>query len=546
MAFWGANLEYGPDFFHPSVYKGLVNDVQVPTLYLYNLYWDKLLNVLYYYYPDISWYGILLFAYSIINSILWSVVIVKISANLTASLRFIYLSILLLFWIDSLFYISFTRIPFYSIGVVSLYVLTSENLRFFSLRFLSITAFAVGAIFIRYESGIAAFVVLLPVILLMKNGKPYRLRKVGSLLLFLIIGLVGVFIHSKLYNQEQDQIANDFYQAHFNFFDSLQRMPTDNPSDSIRVEAMMIDFNADKDSLSLMHYDLLTIGHPFKIKGTEHFQQKLQYFKQNISLLKSSNQLMLKSYVLLILLSIALMYRNRKLMMFLFVHQMWGWIVLILMLLLTKYTDRVTQPIFTLMSFSCILSLHYSDKNEHLLNSRITKVFLTFLIGLCMYYSLFRYRDIGKIYQSVNFQNGQILETLSRVQKQENKDIIFTNDAFELLSVGLFSEVSKNELVVYSYDNHLNYMRNVQEAINAYIGGSSIIDFYDYLNKNKNSNIILATNKRIDVYKSYFKLLYGYDLILKDITKEYLDEGLYNNYNQIRLFQMEYFEPITH
>lgn len=540
----GFHLEYSPDSFFAVSFRGIINNIPFETFYIYMNYWDSVLNKLYALYSSVSWYGWMLVTYTILTIFIICIPLFKITRTLHTYPSLIIISSVVAIWSIVVFYIGFTRIPFYIIGAVWLFVITiKKSKRHQWLINSSLGLLIAGACFFRYESILAAIIVLLPTLLFVVFNQKEKFKPIAIRLIGIIgIGFIGIFVHHEIYNTTDDQLAREFYDLHFNFFDANQRVHPDNEQDSIRIQAMTMDFNADKDQLNIKEYRRLTIGHPLKVKDISQLEKKVNQFSIGISKAYSNNRFILYFHALLLIVTILICYKDRKNLFILLFNQLWILATIVGIIFFLKYTQRVTQPLIILSSISILTCLYYAKKSSFYLKSSIT-LSLFIVLFIFSYYSLLKqYQHIDKSLENRYKSNYQTLMTLSEIQKRENKDIILTNDAFELFQTGLVNEVTKDELTTFTFDTHINYLRGVEDAVEKYCGSTNLIDFYQYLSEQSNPPILISSKERIHMLTDYFKILYNYQFSVEDVSKQYFKQPISTQKSDLQLYTIETFQ----
>jgi hypothetical protein len=540
ILFIGLNIEYSPDSFFPASFRGVINDVQFETFYLYLIYWDKLLIKLYHYFPSVSWYGLLFILYNIPILSLLYLSLNKIIQSYNSLLKILIIIIVAIIWSLSLFYIGLTRMPFFVTGAVWLYILTNNNKNYF--RDIVLGLIVAGSCFIRYESMLAALFLLIPSISFVYFNQKEKFRSVLKRILFIFsIGFLGLILHNQIYNQPNDLLARDFYDVHFNFFDASQKHTFSNDKDSIRLVAMSMDFNADKDSLNIEQYKRLTLGNPLKIIDTNLLKQKLLSFEKGIKSMQNDNFFLFNLLGIFLIITTLLCYKNPTNLLLLFINLLWGLIIIFSVIFFIKYAERVVQPMIILFSIIILISLFYSTASPFFIANKITYTFVIILILISYIPLINHYKNLNNSLKNKIYNNYETLIILSKINQREKRDIIFTNDAMELFITGTLHEWQKEELIVYSLDTHINYLRGGEDALNQYSGSSTLIGFYQFISNKKNKPIIISSEKRMKMLSDYFRILYKYRFEVKNINNNYPNTILNENLN-LNLYELEVFQ----
>lgn len=541
----GFHIEYSPDSFFGVTYKGVVNNVYFETFYIYMHYWEWLLQYLYKVFPTVSWYGYLLLFYTIIAVYLLWIVWKKIILNTLDTHSSILFTLLLgAIWSMMLFYIGFTRIPFYIAGLVFINILINKEVRNKTFIFL-LGLIATGACWMRYESTLAALIVIIPNLLFVFiNQRDRFLSILLRLTLIFSVGFVGIWIHHQIYSSPKDQLAREFYNLHFNFFDAHQRVSPNNPKDSIRIEAMKMDFNADKTMLNINEYRRLTIGQPLKLNNQQLIKTKLERSLKELNYLYYDNSHLVLLNLFMIFITMIICYKDKRNLSILLLNHIWALFVILAIVYFLKYANRVIQPIFILATISNLICLFYARKSLFYLSNRITSIVFLFLLLLSYRPFYAFYKNESNIERNIIQQNDHALKAISDIYKKGNQDIIFSNDGYELFKSGLLSELTKSDLVVYSMDTHINYLRGGDAALEKYCSCSTVFDFYQFLSLQDKNLVFIATERRIRMLKDYFSILYGYEIDFQNIDKNY-SHVFINHHSKLHLYNIIGFYPIS-
>lgn len=539
----GVHIPYAPNFFFASYFKGIVNAVQLETLHVHLINWDIVLRKLYYLYPNISWLSwlFILYTHTAIFILLYSLITVIKKIELSTSLIFMFSIVSI--WLIIVFYIGLTRTPFYVAGAAILFLIVSDRQNDI-IKTLCLSVLVAGASFIRFESMLAASVVLLPCLIFVffNNRKKFRSVLLSTILVF-SLGFICFIAHSYKYNNPEDKLMREFYSTHFNFFDAHQRAIAHTPEDSIRLEAMAMDFNVDRVKLNIDEYKRLTTGNILKMNGMENLKSKFHRLAVNLPNVFEANKHILSIYLLLIIAVVFVCYRDKKNLFLLFINQLWIASVIIGIVFFIKYANHFIQPIIVLSTISILVCLFYAKKSFFYFKSNIVKaVFFLFLyLGFKDFY-YFNYKERNEI-RDLNISNLQAIASLSKIQKEENKDLIFTVDGYNLFQTGILNEVSSNDIIIYTYDSHNGYLHGMAKAVEKYCGCNTLTGFYQHIVEEKNAPIIVASEERINMMKDYFRILYNYSFEVKDMTNEYSNPLAFKRVN-LHLYTLTKFQKL--
>lgn len=545
--FIGFNKEYEVDTLLPMAYKGVLNGIPITTFYRYMIYWDTALVYLYKILPGFSWYDLLLVAYSFTIIIFFTYALYNVLRNLAKALRLIYMLLFLVLWSFSVFYLSFTRVPFFTCGVIWLIILIGfhgVDLKIKRVFLLFLCLIMTGATFIRYEGVLAALLLVSPTLLfIFYNKSRTEFRQTLFQLLFVFTpGFIGVIAHDISHNSQKDIIAKEFYQLHFNFFDANQKLQPYNKKDSIRLVAMNMDFCMDKDSLNLEKYKMLTTGHPLSIKSSQQLYLKFQAVLKDGFLMYQNSKYLIHLSLLLFFLSLMITCKDGNNFKILIFQQIWGWGGIFSIIFFLKYAERVSQPMIILQSISMLASLKYSKKSFFYLNNRMNQIFVGIILIFICIPLLKNYYFLGKELKENSKVNQQILGILSSIQKEDSRDIFFFDDV-GLSMTSIFNEPKREQILVYSFDSFLSYFSEVEEGMTRYAGSISVIDLYSHIVHKANPPLIVASDRKLRMLKDYFKIIHNYNLEFIEVSNQYPDFTSINNRQERKLYYMSKFTP---
>lgn len=543
-AWWGIHLEYSSDTTFPLAYRGVINSVAIRTLYIYELYWGELLSFAYKKWPQIPFHGCLLFIYSLTGQILFLGVgyhtLRRISLpkifELLLLLPFIAIASVNFFWID------FTRAPMLIIAALVVLVMSS-NLFSKSAWFIFLAAILfVSAYWIRPESGLLAIALTTPLVIsfLISDFKKY-LKQALFLLTFSAMAISTEYLHGQLYQDQTAVAIKKMYDLHFSFFDAYHQnglAAEKSPADSIRFEAMLNDFQSDKDSLSLKQYAVYVTGRAFSLdvlNNAEGRWHRMRLFA--LKLLNFHKGLLLLYLCLLLLCGIVL--NNWKHVLWLLFNQLYCWLAIFSIVFFTKAAERTYEPMIAVASLLIIAHtlLYFKCYNSFFL--KMGSICITVLCVFGFGHWLKEYQHKSQHYKDLEAANIKNVELIDKIHQKTEK-IVFTIDAWELFNMGVFKEYSNVNKPFFMHDAHINYYdKRMDTQLREFGGGSSITDFYNKIAEE--SYILLASPKRIKLITDYLRIVHNQSFHYIDITADFHDN---NNVwvRNIRFYELRKFE----
>lgn len=515
---FGLHLEYSSDTTFALMYRGLFNGVAVPTLGIYELYWGECFAYAYSMWPNIPWHGCVLFILSLLGLVLSLHLFLTLIKKLRVpahvvllwSLSFFGLSIVHLICLD------FTRIPMIVVASVTIIILTSRPKFLFSL---ALGIFFLGAYWMRPESGKVVLIILLPLIIAeVVAFRRTRLRSVAIIAAIASLCFSTEFLHGLAYQNRQHKELITMYDQHFAFFDAYHRneaLALDNPADSIRFQAMLIDFQSDMDSLSLEHYRRFVSGVPFSLDAFQDFKPRIERVQQFLCSLAQYQKGFLLCYLTTILCCIIFL-RQKRDMLWLLINQLYSWSAVVAIVFFVKAAERTYEPMITVSALVAIADVRrmYKGHNPFALRIAFWPLLLIALVGASHWVKERLAKSRG--YAIMEAQNISDVQIIDKWQGQHN-NLVFTIDAFELFNMGPFNEYIYSDKKFYIHDAHINYYDiKMNESLDAMSGGKGLLSYYK--NIEKNGYIIVSSQKRVELIADYLSIIYKENLSIENVS----------------------------
>jgi hypothetical protein len=511
LIIFGVHLEYSGDTTLPLFYRGLLNDTVVKTTYIYELFWGEFFSYAYALYPEFPFHGLLLLLFSglAVGISFFPVIGFVQNVQTTALWKILLLLSLTSLLLIHVMWLDVTRIPLLIGVAVPLIFLNTPTAKVSSIFLLLLW---VAAYWIRPESGQVAIIMLLPSLALALFTDLNRYRRAALLWLLGVALAFGTSVlHLSFYQNEDAKAMRTLYDLHFAFFDAYHRnvaLSAISPANEARYEAMLVDFQSDKDSLSISHYQSFVDGKAFSLDALRQLPERLNRVAIFIRLLSGQNKGCMLLYFT-VLFCCLLMLSNWRKSLKLILHQGYCWGCIVAIVFFVKAAERTYEPMITVAALIALADLRrmYAGHHPFILQMGMYPLFLVFLFGS------FQWMDTchakSSWYKEMAKQNHQNLTVIVAWQKQHN-NMLFSIDALELMNIGPLREFHVEQIYFYLHDAHINYFPGMDEALAKKFGSPSLKQFYSVA-ADRNM-LLLCTKKRMAIIQNYLDKVHDLNL----------------------------------
>jgi hypothetical protein len=497
---FGVHLEYSSDTTFPLFYRGVLNGVVVKSTYIYELYWGELFSRAYAWRSEWPFHGVALMLFSIVALILSIIPIIRFQTPLlwTAIMTVSLTGLLLVhvIWLD------FTRIPLVIGAAVPLLFLATHTTVWSTVILIIIW---VTAYWLRPESGQVAIIMTLPSFLFALLTDFNRYKRAALLSLMGAILAIGSSLAHRNFHREEDAYAmRRMYDLHFAFFDAYHRnatMANSSPANEARYNAMMVDFQSDKDSLSMDHYASFVDGKAFTKDAFKQFPERMVRLGEFLQLLGGRDKGLVLFYLSVIIGCAILLGQRRKIMHLLW-HQLYCWGSILAIVFFVKAAERTYEPMIAVAALIAFADLRrmYSGYYPFILKMGMYPLLVVFLYA--GYHWANTYKEKSQWYKEMRRLNRKhLIEVVDWQRKHGN--IILTVDAMELFNTGPLHEFHESQLFFNMHDAHINYFPGMNEALFKQFAAASLIDFYRLAAEN--GSLLISTEQRMSVIQNYLK-----------------------------------------
>lgn len=530
----------------PALYKGLINGFKIRTLYIYEHYWGELFYYLYSKNIHIPWHGIMLTFYSLISILFCLRFCYLVFKEKWDLLEFSMQVLLLLLFLPSIFWIDITRCSMLIVGTI-IAIISVEKAERLSLKELIFYGFFfITAYWIRPESGKVAMVMVLPMAIIIAYFKKEAfIKKMVIQLVFISLSFMSVFVHTRLYQSQDDEVMRKMYKLHFAYFDAYIRNESlsSNPADSIRLKAMSLDFSSDKDSLNLNVYEKLTFGETPSLINTINYEERFQRVNDFFSLLIYSNKGIVLAYIILLAFLFFSHIRNKRLIAYLVLGQVYALGCIVTIVFLFKAVERSYEPMISLAGLIMVMG-HQSNgyKTKMTFLEEIKTIIISTLVLLSVIMCFEGWDTKLKRFNKLELRNRHIVMSLSSINRKST-DLIFNNSALLVITFKPLEEVNPENFIIHIHDAHFNYLPGMDNALIRYSGSPSLISFYQYLaTKNKN-HILVSNDENIQLLKDYFRIIYKMDFVVNELKISNYPIDFYEK-PEVKLFKITQLKSI--